>query len=130
MAIRLRKSRNFGPFTQLADQELPDFVVLTGENGSGKTQLLTAVANGSVVADIDGIELKTKDVLHTRTLEPRLELRFQYERCIEVEQNAIPSRRRAAKMPGLDSGEAAKRLASQVLGKSPEALLEDEIRAF
>lgn len=38
--------------TQLDQTELPNFVVLTGLNGSGKTHLLTAIANGNVRSSI------------------------------------------------------------------------------
>lgn len=38
--------------TRLDQIELPNFVVLTGLNGSGKTHLLTAIANGNVRSSI------------------------------------------------------------------------------
>src|SRR5947209_3854480 len=52
--VRPHVSLTIGP--QIAAEPLPNLVVLTGMNGAGKTQLLEAIANGSV--SVDGAELQ------------------------------------------------------------------------
>jgi ABC-type uncharacterized transport system ATPase component len=51
--------------------ELPDFVVLTGINGAGKTHILTAIANNylNVVDDV-GVGLNLKKYVTSQTLAP------------------------------------------------------------
>lgn len=44
-------------------EEFPDFVVLTGVNGSGKSHLLEAIANGKVQVLIDGDVTDVSDIL-------------------------------------------------------------------
>lgn len=51
--------------------ELPDFVVLTGINGAGKTQLLTAITQGLLkVYDDENTELNPKKYVTSQTLSP------------------------------------------------------------
>lgn len=45
--ISLSFAKSFGPYTAIPDVTLPNFVVLTGENGTGKTQLLLAIKGGA-----------------------------------------------------------------------------------
>lgn len=62
-----KKFKSLDPFSI----ELPDFVVLTGINGAGKTQLLTAMASFELsVADSAGIELNPKKYVNSQTLSP------------------------------------------------------------
>ncbi len=42
-------------------RDLPDLVVLTGENGTGKTQLLEYLYYGSRLNDNGGLEVITED---------------------------------------------------------------------
>lgn len=51
--------------------DLPDFVILTGLNGAGKTQLLTAITNGLLqVTNEDGVELNPKKYVTSQSLSP------------------------------------------------------------
>lgn len=62
-----QKFKSLDPFTI----ELPDFIVLTGINGAGKTQLLTAITqNQLIVLDDDGSELNPKKYVTSQTLSP------------------------------------------------------------
>ena len=57
MKNKLTFSTIYKSITQLSEIELPNLVVLTGRNGSGKTHLLEAIKNGSIksslVADLE-----------------------------------------------------------------------------
>lgn len=62
-----QKYKSLEPFSI----DLPDFVVLTGINGAGKTQLLTAIMeNQIIVTDINDIELNPKKYVTSQTLSP------------------------------------------------------------
>lgn len=62
-----KKFKSLDPFSI----DLPDFVVLTGINGAGKTQLLTAIIhNHLMVSDEDGMELNPKKYVTSQTLSP------------------------------------------------------------
>lgn len=51
--------------------DLPDFVVLTGINGAGKTQLLTAILNNQLkITDTNGLELNQIKYVTSQTLSP------------------------------------------------------------
>ena len=51
--------------------ELPDFVVLTGVNGAGKTQFLTAIQNQQMrVLNEQGGQLKNLKYVTSQTLAP------------------------------------------------------------
>jgi ABC-type cobalamin/Fe3+-siderophores transport system ATPase subunit len=55
--MRLTLHQVYKSIKTLPAIELPDFVVLTGVNGAGKTHLLEAIANGSIQIDdvaVDG----------------------------------------------------------------------------
>lgn len=61
------KYKSLDPF----NIDLPDFVILTGLNGAGKTQLLTAIAqNHVIVTEDNGAELKPKKYVTAQTLSP------------------------------------------------------------
>ena len=49
--MRLTYSKDYNSINYFDDINLPDFSVLTGVNGSGKTHLLEAIENGSVLID-------------------------------------------------------------------------------
>lgn len=62
-----QKFKSLEPFTI----DLPEFVVLTGINGAGKTQLLTAITqNQLIVLDDNGSELNPKKYVTSQTLSP------------------------------------------------------------
>lgn len=50
--MKLRLSKPYLSIDNLNDIELPDFVVLTGKNGSGKSQLLRAIKSGDVQTNL------------------------------------------------------------------------------
>ncbi|MGO4822043.1 MULTISPECIES: AAA family ATPase [unclassified Flavobacterium] len=60
------KYKSLDPFTLI----LPDFVVLTGLNGAGKTQLLTAITNNHLNVIENGLELNPKKYVTGQTLAP------------------------------------------------------------
>jgi len=51
--LKLSYKNNYRSITQFNAVELPDFTVLTGVNGSGKSHLLEAIKNGNV--DVEGL---------------------------------------------------------------------------
>ena len=55
--MKLKYVKDYKSIKKFADIELPDFVVLTGINGSGKTHLMEAIGS-NVVLEIDGNENK------------------------------------------------------------------------
>lgn len=52
--MKLKHLRDYLSITKFEDVDLPNFTVLTGRNGAGKTQLLHAIVNGAVVTDARG----------------------------------------------------------------------------
>ncbi|WP_437823544.1 AAA family ATPase [Tenacibaculum mesophilum] len=68
--IKLTLNKTFKslePFTL----DLPEFVILTGLNGAGKTQLLQAIQNNQLsVKDVNGAELSPKKYVTSQTLSP------------------------------------------------------------
>src|SRR5687767_14437935 len=61
------KFKSLDPFSV----DLPDFVILTGINGAGKTQLLTAIINKQLtITDDNGAELDPKKYVTSQTLSP------------------------------------------------------------
>lgn len=62
-----QKFKSLDPFSI----DLPDFVILTGINGAGKTQLLTAIIQNLLkVHDTLGVELNPKKYVTPQTLSP------------------------------------------------------------
>jgi ABC-type Mn2+/Zn2+ transport system ATPase subunit len=63
-----KKFKSLEPFSI----DLPDFVVLTGVNGAGKTQLLTAIIQNQlqVTESNSGVELSPKKYVTSQTLSP------------------------------------------------------------
>ncbi|WP_051113282.1 AAA family ATPase [Lunatimonas lonarensis] len=63
----VQKFKSLDPFSI----DLPDFVVLTGINGAGKTQLLTAITQNLLkIYDDNGAELNPKKYVTSQTLSP------------------------------------------------------------
>lgn len=59
MGLKLRLVKSHLSIVDFPSVELPDFTVITGLNGSGKTHLLQAIESGSIVAEgIDKSELR------------------------------------------------------------------------
>lgn len=52
--MKINLSQPYKSLTNLSDIDLPKFVVLTGLNGAGKTQLLQAIGQKKATIDIDG----------------------------------------------------------------------------
>jgi ABC-type Mn2+/Zn2+ transport system ATPase subunit len=62
-----QKFKSLAPFSI----DLPDFVVMTGINGAGKTQLLTAIVQNVLkIQEDDGTELKLTKYVTSQTLSP------------------------------------------------------------
>ncbi|CAN1540350.1 COG3593 Predicted ATP-dependent endonuclease of the OLD family [Spirosomataceae bacterium] len=62
-----QKFKSLDPFSI----DLPDFVVMTGINGAGKTQLLTAIIQNVLkIQEADGAELKLIKYVTSQTLSP------------------------------------------------------------
>ena len=63
MPIELQLKSRYLSIGQVASPELPDFAVLTGRNGAGKTQLLQAIQMGHVVVSgVDTAEIELYDM--------------------------------------------------------------------
>jgi ABC-type cobalamin/Fe3+-siderophores transport system ATPase subunit len=60
--MRLIFQRRFKSVTHFEPIEVPDFMVLTGVNGAGKSHLLEAIENGSVL--VDGVPQNQPQGLH------------------------------------------------------------------
>ncbi|WP_179362679.1 AAA family ATPase [Nitrosopumilus oxyclinae] len=67
--MKLEYKNDFHSIKQFTSTELPDFSILTGVNGSGKTHLLKAIQNGDVV--IDSIE-DVNDIIYFDYMEFRV----------------------------------------------------------
>ena len=63
MPLKITLNQEFRSIGTLTCPELPDFAVLTGRNGAGKTQLLEALSNGhATVAGIQAHEIELYDM--------------------------------------------------------------------
>ena len=72
--LNLRFFRPHASIIALPDIQLPSFALITGLNGSGKTHLLEAIANGSVVAEEprgNSIEIERISYLNWETIVPK-----------------------------------------------------------
>ena len=63
MPIKLSLRKDFGPFTDVGNVELPDLAVLTGLNGSGETHLRKAIQARRVEVSIDGTVVPANRIL-------------------------------------------------------------------
>ena len=56
--INIKLQNNYKSIKSLANTTLPDLTILTGLNGSGKSQFLEAIANGSIqLTDEVGVQV-------------------------------------------------------------------------
>ena len=63
MPVRITLNQPYRSISTLTCSELPDFAVLTGRNGAGKTQLLQALSSGhATVAGIEPHEIELYDM--------------------------------------------------------------------
>ena len=62
--MRIELNQQYKSITTLTTEELPDFAVLIGRNGAGKTQLLEALKEGqATIPDIGVDELEKYDMV-------------------------------------------------------------------
>lgn len=73
--LTIRCPQGFQSFAPFEPIELPDFVVVTGLNASGKTQLLSGIENGSVQIEREGVEIAQRH--YFGSLYPTIEDRLQ-----------------------------------------------------
>src|SRR4051812_28477815 len=86
MSVCLKLAQPFGPFTQMEHVELPDFAILTGLNGSGKTQLLQAIVGGHVEALISDVRVDPNQILYVGPqLVPKLQLEYSVSNALKEE---------------------------------------------
>lgn len=138
--IKIDINAPFGPFSELRETTLPQFTVILGENGSGKTQLLSAIWNGSVSMTVNGATIPPRSpVLLSGALSAEVDLSFKYEGAHSAEKTAIqqlqqfkhnkrieqegPNRMRAR----TTEPSALLTYASDVFNKRPQDLLEEEV---
>jgi predicted ATP-binding protein involved in virulence len=70
--------------------DLPDFVILTGINGAGKTQLLTAILNNQLrITDDSGLELNQIKHVTSQTLSPNESAIVTREQLNDNTQNLL-----------------------------------------
>ncbi len=77
--LTIRSPEGFQSFAPFDEIELPDFVVVTGLNASGKTQLLRGIENGPVLVERDGVEVAVERRHYFRSLYPMIEDRLETE---------------------------------------------------
>jgi ABC-type branched-subunit amino acid transport system ATPase component len=94
MPLTLKLATAFGPFTDMQDVELPDLSILTGLNGSGKTQLLRAIASGQVTAASDGVPIPTQSIMYVAQLVPQLTLNASIDGALKSEESMRTQLRR------------------------------------
>lgn len=63
--IELHLNNPLPPLHPFATLQLPNFTLITGLNGAGKTRLLTAIQEGDISADVDGIDAHYKILMHS-----------------------------------------------------------------
>jgi ABC-type molybdenum transport system ATPase subunit/photorepair protein PhrA len=147
MSLLLKPSRAFGRFTDMSPVELPDFAILTGLNGSGKTQLLRAIENGSVTVEEDGAVIPTASALYVSNLTPKLNLKFTAASAVQHENELVnilrnakglgPRRHRfmmrqgAGGVSNLPPAHAPQlERVGAILGKKVSELLDEEVEAY
>ena len=65
--MRIELRQQYKSIARLSTDELPDFAVLIGRNGAGKTQLIDALKEGlAVIPDIDADEIEKYDMVTFR----------------------------------------------------------------
>ena len=65
--MKIKLSRPYKSIAALTTEELPDFAILIGRNGAGKTQLLEALKEGlAVIPDISVSEIEMYDMVSFR----------------------------------------------------------------
>jgi len=77
--VKLSLIRPYRSLIDLPELELPDFVLLTGQNGAGKTHLLEALRDGAATADIAPQSDQDVRLFNWGTLSPRVEESFSSE---------------------------------------------------
>jgi len=146
MAIALEFAKAFGPFTSFPKVVLPNFAVITGENGAGKTQLLKAIFEGNVTIELNGEKVLPKTpLLLSGPLPVHLSLDFSYQQALRFEEEAIKELRDFNKSLEMHEAHTARakgrfrseepapsdflRYASSFFNKEPVNLLEEEVEA-
>lgn len=71
--LTIRSPEGFQSFAPFDEIELPDFVVVTGLNASGKTQLLRGIENGPALVERDGVEVSVERRHYFQSLGPTIE---------------------------------------------------------
>jgi energy-coupling factor transporter ATP-binding protein EcfA2 len=88
MPLTIKMKSKFGPFDRMPSVELPDMSILTGLNGSGKTQLLLAMSRGNVEVSMNGQIVPPKEILYVATLTPSIALSTPISTAESHERNA------------------------------------------
>ena len=84
--MRIELKQPYLSIKQLKAFDLPDFAVLIGRNGVGKTQLLDAIAAGHVsVSDVSGLDIQKYDI---STFQPRDPARVHWGTSLFAERTA------------------------------------------
>lgn len=131
VAMHLRSTGPFGPFKSLEECELPRLTVLTGLNGSGKTKLLEAIAQGAVTASTSSQPVSKETVRLSQALEPKINLKFQLKEIRDAEHRAVAILHDQLVFRGVTQvRQSLVERVARALGKSERDLLDDEVRAF
>lgn len=87
MPVRLVYKNDFDPFSSIdVPETFPDFSILTGLNGSGKTRFLHAIAKGSITAIDTGTDAPITSGTVLNALTPRISLTFALKRALDIEK--------------------------------------------
>lgn len=86
--IKVTIQNTYKSLQPVASFELPDFCVLTGKNGSGKSHLFEAMANRNVTAiSIDGISVNTVHPIPFNGLNPDVGADCSYRNLLDEQKN-------------------------------------------
>ena len=130
MTIRLQFQNVFGPFEALDPIDIADFTVLTGLNGSGKTQLLRSICHGQVAAIADGHTVERSRILYIDQLIPGLKMSMSVADAVAIEENAVAAQARRRRRHGQPVVPFDISRIAQIFAKEPSALIAEEVEAF
>lgn len=74
--LTISSSESYKSLSPISGLTLPKLSVITGANGSGKTQLLQGLANESITASVDGATITKHGIRYVTQLKPQFAMRL------------------------------------------------------